>query len=52
MMFTAGLNAMAFRFGGFGHGGDGFGFVVLLLILAGMVIWAIGQPSEARGQKG
>jgi hypothetical protein len=43
-MSTAGLNALAFRFGGFGHGGGGFGFVVLLLILAGVVIWAMSRP--------
>jgi hypothetical protein len=45
-MFTAELNALAFRFGGFrlGHGG-GFGFVVLLLILAGVDIWAVSRPN-------
>ncbi|MGB6724477.1 MAG: hypothetical protein WBE74_01155 [Terracidiphilus sp.] len=50
-MFTAGLNALAFRFGGFGHGGGGFGFVVLLLILAGVVVWAISRSGGAESQK-
>jgi hypothetical protein len=53
IMFTAGLNALAFRFGGFrfGHGGGGFGFVVLFLILAGAIIWAVSRPSGAESQK-
>jgi hypothetical protein len=51
MMSTAGLNALAFRFGGFGHGGGGFGFAFLLLILAGVVIWAISRPGGAESQK-
>jgi hypothetical protein len=50
-MFTAGLNALAFRFGGFGHGGGDLGFVVLLLILGGVVIWAVSRPSGAEAQK-
>ncbi len=50
-MFTAGLNALAFRFAGFGRGGGGFGFVVLFLILAGVVIWALSRPSGADSQK-
>jgi hypothetical protein len=52
-MFTAGLNELAFRFGGFRFGhGDGFGFVVLFLILAGVVIWAISRSGAAESQKG
>lgn len=50
-MFRAGLNSLAFRFGGFGHGGRGFGFVVLLLTLAGVITWAISRPSGAEGQE-
>jgi hypothetical protein len=50
-MFTAGLNAMAFRFGGFGHGGGGFGFGILLLILTGVAIWAISRSGGADSQK-
>jgi hypothetical protein len=45
-MYTAELNAMAFRFGGFGHGGGGFGFVVLFLIVAGVAVWAVSRPSH------
>jgi hypothetical protein len=51
IMSTAGLNALAFRFGGFGHGGGGFGFVVLFLLLSGVAIWAIARPSNAESQK-
>jgi len=52
-MLTAGLDAVAFRFGGFrfGHGGGGFGFVVLFLILAGVAIWAVSRPSGTESQK-
>jgi hypothetical protein len=50
IMSTAGLNALAFRFGGFGHGGGGFGFAFLLLILAGVAIWAIARPDSAESQ--
>jgi hypothetical protein len=48
-MFTAASNALAFRFGGLGHGG-GFGFVVLFLILAGVVVWAL-SSSGTESQK-
>ncbi|HTW79136.1 MAG TPA: hypothetical protein VME23_06330 [Terracidiphilus sp.] len=44
-MFAAGLNSLALRFGGFrfGHGGGGIAFVLVMLILAGVVIWAISR---------
>jgi uncharacterized membrane protein len=48
-MLAAGLNALAMRFGGFGHGG-GFGFVFLLLVLACVLIWAISR-SGVESQK-
>jgi hypothetical protein len=50
-MSTAGLNSLALRFGGFGHAGGGVGFVVLLLIMSGMVIWAIAGSNSAGSQK-
>ena len=50
-MLTTGLNLLALRFGGFGHGGGGVGFVVLILLLSGMVIWAIAGSSSAGAQK-
>jgi hypothetical protein len=50
-MSTAGLNALAFRFGGFGHGGGGFGFVFLLVILGGVAIWAVSRPNGAESPK-
>jgi len=50
-MLTAGLNALAFRFGGFGHGGGGFGFLLLFVILAGVVIWAISRPGNVESPK-
>jgi hypothetical protein len=51
IMFKAGMNSLAFRFGGFGHGGGGFGFAFLLLILAGVAIWAFSRPNGAESQK-
>jgi hypothetical protein len=50
-MLTAGLNSIGFRFGGFGHGGGGFAFFILLLIGAGVAIWAFSRPSGAESQK-
>jgi hypothetical protein len=50
IMLTAGLNALALRFGGFGHGGGGVAFVLVMLVLAGVLIWAIAR-SGVESQK-
>lgn len=50
IMLTAGLNALALRFGGFGHGGGGVAFVLVMLALAGVLIWAIAR-SGVESQK-
>lgn len=50
LMATAGLNALALRIGGFGHGGGGVAFVLVMLVLAGVLIWAIAR-SGVESQK-
>lgn len=50
IMLTAGLNALALRFGGLGHGGGGVAFVLVMLALAGVLIWAIAR-SGVESQK-
>jgi hypothetical protein len=48
-LFAAGLNALALRLGGFGHGG-GFAFLLIMLIMVGVLVWAIAR-SGAESQK-
>ena len=50
LMLTAGLNALAMRFGGFGRGGGGAAFVLVMLLLAGVLVWAIAR-SGVESQK-
>ena len=49
-LFAAGLNALALRYGGFGHRGDGFAFLLIFLAFAGVLVWAIAR-SGAESQK-
>jgi hypothetical protein len=49
-IFAAGMNALALRFGGFGHGGGGVAFALVMLALFGVLIWAIAR-SGVESQK-
>jgi hypothetical protein len=55
-MLTAGLNALALvRFGGFRlfHGGsrDGFGLLLIGLLVTGVLIWALSGPGRGEPAK-
>jgi hypothetical protein len=53
-MLNAGLNALALaRLGGFriGHGGDGFGWLLIGLVAIGMGIWTISRTERNESAK-
>jgi len=47
-IFAAGLNALAFRYGSFGHAGDGLAFLLIFLVFAGVLVWAIADSGGAQ----